>query len=200
MDNLKSGFWFLPSLLTIGAALLFVVTLWLDKSLPVPTLDLPVVFSSGGADAARTLLSVISGSLIAVVATIFSLTIVALQLASAHYSPRVLRNFVSDRGIQAVLGFYIGTFLYALLVLRVIRTPEGPTPAFVPSISMTTAIVLAFACMWWLIYFVHHISSIIQSSSIVRSAREDAVACIEGLHPRGAGPPRRFAGRRVARR
>ena len=179
-EGLSSRFWFIPSLMTAGAVLLFVVTLQLEGLVPSNVSGLPVVFS-GGTDAARNVLSVISGSLITVVATVFSLTIVALQLASANYSPRLLRNFTSDRGVQVVLGAYIGTFTYALLVLRVIRTPKGTTGAFVPIISITTAVVLALICVALLVYFIHHIASLIQSSTIVRRVRWDTLKSLANL-------------------
>lgn len=173
--------------MTAGAVLLFGVTLQLEQLVPSEVSGLPVVFS-GGADAARTVLSVISGSLITVVATVFSLTIVALQLASANYSPRLLRNFTSDRGVQLVLGAYIGTFTYSLLVLRVVRTPRGETAAFVPIVSVTVAVLLAMICVALLIYFIHHIASLIQSSTIVRRARLDTLKAVSKLDDLGRSP------------
>ena len=186
-ERLGSSFWFVPSLMTAGAVVLFGVTLQLEGLVPSNVSGLPVVFS-GGADAARTVLSVISGSLITVVATVFSLTIVALQLASANYSPRLLRNFTSDRGVQVVLGAYIGTFTYALLVLRVIRTPKGTTGAFVPIISVTAAVLLALVCVALLVYFIHHIASLIQSSTIVRRVRLDTLKSVSKLEDLGRPP------------
>jgi len=126
-------------------------------------------------------LSTIAGSMITVVTTAFSLTIVTLQLASSSYSPRVLRSFTSDRGVQAVLGTYLATFLYALLVLRVVRTPEGRTASFTPVISTTVAVVLALACVALLVYFIAHVVDLIQSSSIVRMAHADSVRAIDAL-------------------
>ena len=115
------------------------------------------------------------------VATVFSLTIVALQLASTSYTPRLLRNFTSDRGVQVVLGAYIGTFTYALLALRIIRTPESQQPAFIPVISVTLAVVLTLVCVGLLVYFIHHIAGMIQSSTIVKSAHQDATQSLANL-------------------
>ncbi|CAN5871926.1 hypothetical protein BH18ACT11_BH18ACT11_00350 [soil metagenome] len=186
-EGMVSSFWFLPGLLTVGAFVLFGVTLNLERLVPSDVSGLPLVFS-GGSDAARTVLSVISGSVMTVVATVFSLTIVALQLASAAYSPRLLRNFTSDRGLQVVLGTYIGTFAYSLLVLRVIRTATGETEAFIPVISITTAVVLALVCVVLLVYFIHHIANLIQSSSIVSEAHADAARSLAKLRTRERAP------------
>ncbi len=179
--RLNSSFWFVPALMTVSSLVLFVLTLWLDQALDTTFATVPLIFS-GGAHAARALLGTIAGSLITVVATVFSLTIVALQLASSSYSPRVLRNFTSDRGVQVVLGTYIATFTYALMVLRIIRTPESPSPeTFVPVFSITVAVLLALICVGLLIYFIHHIATIIQSSTIVSRAHHDATVSLEAL-------------------
>ena len=159
---------------------MFLVTHQIDRLLSVDLEEVPLIFS-GGATAARALLSTIAGSLITVVATVFSLTIVALQLASTSYTPRLLRNFTSDRGVQVVLGAYIGTFTYALLALRIIRTPESQEPTFIPVISVTLAVLLTLVCVGLLVYFIHHIAGMIQSSTIVKSAHQDATQSLANL-------------------
>lgn len=179
-EGIIASFWFVPGLLTVVAVVLFVVSHQIDRLLDVGLEELPLIFS-GGATAARSLLSTIAGSLITVVATVFSLTIVALQLASTSYTPRLLRNFTSDRGVQVVLGCYIGTFTYALLVLRIIRTPESQKPAFIPVISVTLAVLLTLVCVGLLVYFIHHIAGMIQSSTIVKSAYQDATGSLANL-------------------
>ncbi len=179
-EGIFSSFWFVPGLLTVGAVVLFLVTHQIDLLLSADLEELPLIFS-GGATAARSLLSTIAGSLITVVATVFSLTIVALQLASTSYTPRLLRNFTSDRGVQVVLGAYIGTFTYALLALRIIRTPESQEPAFIPVISVTLAVALTLVCVGLLVYFIHHIAGMIQSSTIVKSAHQDATGSLANL-------------------
>jgi uncharacterized membrane protein len=179
-ENLNSSLWFLPGLMVIGALLLFIVTYRLDTVVQSRLSYLPVVYS-GGPAAARSVLSTIAGSVVTVVATVFSLTVVTLQLASGQYSLRLLRTFTANRGVQVVLGAYVATFLYSLLVLRVVRNPEGETVSFNPVISTTTAIVLALACVGLLVYFFQHVADIIQSSTIVRSAERDAKAAIAKL-------------------
>ncbi len=179
-ERMDSSFWFLPALMTAGGIALFFFTQHLDQIVRTDLASLPVIFS-GGATAARSVLSAISGSLITVVATVFSLTIVALQLASSQYSPRLLRSFTSDRGVQLVLGAYIATFVYSLLVLRIIRTAESEGASFNPVISVTIAVVLALVCVGFLIYFIQHIADLIQSSTIVQRAHKDTVETIDNL-------------------
>lgn len=178
--KLNSSFWFLPALITASAVPLFFLTQYLDQLTYTNPTALPIVFS-GGATAARAVVSTIAGSFITVIATVFSLTVVTLQLAASSYTPRIMRTFTSDRGVQAVLGTYIATFLYSLLVLRIIRAPEGEGAPFNPVISMTTAVVLALVCVGLLIYFIGHIVNLIQSSSIVRHAHTDTMKSIAQL-------------------
>ena len=184
--RLNSSFWFVPGLLTLAAVALFFVTEYLDQAFVRSISSLPLLFS-GGASAARSVLGAISGGIITVAATSFSLAIVVLQLASSQYTPRVMQNFMADRGMQVVLGVFVGTFTYALLVLRVIRTPSGATETFVPVISVTAAVLLALICVGLLIYFIHHIADLIQSSTVVQSAHRDSLRIIETLENLGDG-------------
>ena len=183
-----------------ATVVLFAGTLQWDQSLQGNFSSMPLIFT-GGPTAARSVLSAIAGSIITVAATTFSLTIVALQLASSQYSPRVLRNFTSDVGVQVVLGTFISTFLYALLVLRVIRASVDGEPTFVPVISVTTAVVMALLSVGVLVYFVQHIASIIQSSTIVERAQKDTLKSLSRLEDLGSTelPPEGELGRRFGR-
>lgn len=200
-ERVSSTFWFVPGAMVAAAVVLFVVTLQWDQSLRGSFSGMPLIFT-GGPTAARSVLSAIAGSIITVAATTFSLTIVALQLASSQYSPRVMRNFTSDVGVQVILGTFIATFLYSLLVLRVVRAAEDGAPTFVPVVSVTVAVVMALVSVGLLVYFVQHIASIIQSSTIVERAQKDAVESISGLEdledPTGR-PPEQELERRFRR-
>jgi uncharacterized membrane protein len=179
-ESLDSSFWFIPALITTGAVALFVVTQHLDQLTTRSLATIPVVFA-GGPTSARAVLTAIAGGIIAVTGTVFSITIVTLQLASSSYTPRVLRNFTSDRGAQVVLGTFIATFLYSLLVLKIIRTPQSEGASFNPVISMTVAVLLAVLCIGLLIYFIAHVVNLIQSSTIVRMAYADTMATLAAL-------------------
>jgi uncharacterized membrane protein len=112
---------------------------------------------------------------------VFSLTLVALSLASSQYGSRLLRNFMRDTMTQLVLGTFVATFLYCLLVLRTIRrTDEG---GFVPHLSVTLGVLFAIASLWVLIYFIHHVAVSIQADEIVARVSEDLNAGIDRLFP-----------------
>jgi uncharacterized membrane protein len=165
LDALRTGFWFVPSLMLFLAAGLAVLLLYVDSHVdPGVKSSIPWAYS-GGPEGARSLLSTIAGSMITAASVTFSLASVALSIASQQYGSRVLRNFMRDRITQVLLGTFVSTFIYSVLVVRSIRGSEYS--GFVPAISITVAIVLALISLVMLIYFVHHVSTSIQASHIV---------------------------------
>jgi uncharacterized membrane protein len=142
---------------------------------------------AGDGSAARTVLSVIAGSLITVAGLTFSITMVALQLTSSQFSPRVLRTFFADRVTQVTIGTYVGTFAYALLVLRSVGT-FGDS-GFVPRLSVTFATLLGIAAVVLLIVFLQHVAQMIQVSHIMGAIAKDTLDRIDALYPVRFGAP-----------
>jgi uncharacterized membrane protein len=140
----------------------------------------------GGPEGAREVLSVIASSMMTVAGVAFSVTIVALTLASQQFGPRLLRNFMRDTGNQVVLGTFIATFSYCLIVLRTIRSGGDD---FVPNISVTIAMVLASASLGVLIYFIHHVAVSIQAPEVIALVAKDLDKSIERLFPEKLGRP-----------
>ncbi|MEX0894065.1 MAG: DUF2254 domain-containing protein, partial [Gemmatimonadota bacterium] len=170
MDSL----WLVPGLLTVSAVVLAVLLMRVDSMLVGGELARDMWWLFGGtAQGGREVLSVIAASIITVTGVVFSITIVALQLASTQLSPRVLRSFMADRPTQVVLGVFIGTFTYALLVLRAVRQPGEEIDGFMPSASITGAVVLMLVSIGFLIFFIHHVARAIQAGALVdRVTRE----------------------------
>lgn len=186
-DSLHSSYWFLPTIMTAIAIALAVTMLNLDRTGYYGPLEKWGWIYTGGANGAREVLSSVAGSVISVAATAFSITIVALQLAASNYSPRVLRNFMQDRGNQVVLGTFISTFIYSLLVLRTIRGDGDDYDSFVPQLSVTVGLLLGLASIAVLIYFIHHAATIIQVSHIISEASHDLHQAIDRLFPKKLG-------------
>ncbi|MBP2705881.1 DUF2254 domain-containing protein [Microbispora sp. RL4-1S] len=133
---------------------------------------------TGGPEAARTVLSVVAGSLITVTSLIFSLTVLTLQLASSLYSPRLLRTFTGDRLVQLTLALLLATFTYSVTVLRTIRASVGEISAFVPQISVTTAYVLQLASVVMLVVFLAHLARQLRVESLMRSVHSETTETI----------------------
>lgn len=169
-----------------GAAVLARVLIEVDEASParLPT-DAAFIFG-GTAEGARSVLSTIASSMITVAGVTFSITIVSLALAAQQFGPRLLRNFIGDRGNQVVLGTFLATFLYCVLTLRHVRSGDA---AFVPNISVTAGLVLAVFSLGVLIYFIHHISTSIQASNVVARVWRQANKTIERLYPKEIGSP-----------
>ena len=135
-EALRTNLWLLPAVEVLGAMCLFAATYAADRAAYHGTFTLPSWVISGSADAARQILTAIAAAVITVVGVVFSIVIVALTLASTQFGPRMLRNFIRDRGTQLTLGTFVATFVYAVLALVSIGGP-GPGGVFVPHISIT---------------------------------------------------------------
>lgn len=184
--GLRSSLWFLPSLMVCGAVLAAVGLIELESAADFELArHWPRLFGAG-AEGSRGMLSAVATSMITVAGVVFSITIVALSLAASQYSPRLLRNFMSDRTTQAVLGAFVAIFAYCLVVLRTIRGPEEGA-AFVPALAVLGGGVLAFVGVFLLVYFVHHVASSIQVSSILDHIAEETRQAIDELFPEAVG-------------
>lgn len=181
--TITQSLWFVPTVMTGGAVVLAIITPWIDQTvLSDSRSDIGWLFG-GGTEGARGVLQAISGTMITVTALVFSLTVVALQLASSQLSPRILHTFMTDRATQVVMGSFIGTFTYALLVLRVVRAPLEESGGFVPSLSVTVAIVLAVGCVGLLIFFVNHVTNAMRASVVINRAASAARGLIDQIYP-----------------
>jgi len=192
-DALRTNLWLVPTIEVIAASLLFAVTYAIDQSAYQGQLGLPSVVDSGSADAARQILTAIAAAVITVAGLVFSITIVALTLTSTQFGPRMLRNFIRDRGTQVTLGTFVATFVYAILTLGSIA--HGRSGDFVPHLSITVALVLVLVSLGILIYFIHHVAKSIQLPEVIASIARDLAVAIEAeaiasgeLATRQAGP------------
>ena len=184
--RIRDSLWFVPGLITVAAVGLAAALVELDATIQAGRpADYYLAFG-GGAEGARGVLSAIATSTVTVTGVVFSITIVALQLASSQYSPRVLRNFSNDRINQTVLGVFIATFTYSLLVLRTVRAGEGEQ-LFVPSISIGVAIALALLSVGCLIFYIHHVARSIRAAVIIDRAAQDTRVVIDRLFPEARG-------------
>lgn len=123
--------------------------------------------------------------MITVAGLTFSITMLTLQLASSQFGPRILRNFLRDRGNQIVLGTYLATFIYCLLVLRTVRGTEESH--FVPHIAVAGGVVLALASIAVLIYFIHHVANAIRIETLLEELAVETHATIDRLYPERIG-------------
>ncbi|MFZ0242733.1 MAG: DUF2254 domain-containing protein [Desulfobacterales bacterium] len=183
--RLQTSFWFLPALIAAAAIGLSFISIAVDRLyLGREGLRLSWIYS-GGPDGARTVLSVIAGSMITVAGVVFSITIVVLSLASSQFGPRLVRNFMNVKANQMVLGTFVATFIYGILVLRTVDATDGAK--FVPSLSVTIAVAMSLLSLGVLIYFIHSVSESIQAQHIIARVRNDLDSAVERIFPETIG-------------
>jgi uncharacterized membrane protein len=178
--DLLDSLWFTPTVIALLYAMLALVLLRADAVLGLDTQGRDA-WAVGGADGARGVLFAIAGTTRSVLGVVFSLTVVVLQIASAQFTPRVMRNLTGDRGTQVVLGVFLGTFTYALLVLRAVRSPgeDGGGAGFVPVTAVTVAIVLALVSIAFMIYTINHVARSVQVAVIIKRVTHDTLDLLD---------------------
>jgi uncharacterized membrane protein len=180
-EALRTTFWLVPTILVVVAALLFWLTFTIDLADFHHRITLPFWVRTGTADAGRQVLIAIAAAVITVVGVVFSITILALTLASQQFGPRMMRNFVRDFGNQMTLGIFVGTFVYSVLVLGSITS--GPHGGFVPHLSISVAEALLLVDLGVLIYFIHHIAKSIQLPEVIAGIARDLTRAIDAEFP-----------------
>jgi uncharacterized membrane protein len=169
-ETLTTGFWFVPLLVALLGAGLALAMSWLDGRVPHVEGGLFRWLYVSGPSGARLLLSTIASSSITVASVVFSITIVALTTASTQFGPRLLPNFMQQGATQIALGAFIGTFIYALLVLG--QIPEQAADPELPVLSVMLGLFAGVGSCVVLVYFIHHVATFIQAPRII-----DDVAC-----------------------
>ena len=180
-DELRTNLWLVPTVEVLAATALFVGTGAVDKAAYRGSIRLPAWVISGTADAAREILASIAGAVITVVGIVFSITIVTLTLASTQFGPRMLRNFIRDRGTQLTLGTFVATFVYTILVL--VSIGPGDHGDYVPHLSITMTFQLVLIDLAVLIYFIHHIAAQIQLPQVIAGIAKDLAHAVDVQSP-----------------
>lgn len=197
-QDVRASYWFVPSLFAVGAMLLAQGSLALDRFAVDGGFALPDAWRTTQVEGARSTLSVIAQSMIGVSGVLFSITIVAVSFASGNFGPRLIGNFMRDRGTQITLGILIGTFVFALFALRAVQSPFDDTSgsevaAFVPHMSLVLALGMTLTSIFAMIFYIHHVPELINVSNIsatlgrkLKSAIRERITSNQEI---GDGPP-----------
>lgn len=205
--RLRKSYWFLPSVLTLGALVLGFLLPWIDARLGAGWMAVVPFLQPTGVDGARALLTMLAGAILGVAGVAFSITMVAVSFASANYGPRLIGNFMADRVNQTVLGVFVATFVYCTTVLATVHASPGDPATFVPQISVLVSLALALASIGALIVYIHHIPESIDIMNLTagigeklrrsvasmleeedaRQAKREGVLDVAPVSPAGAG-------------
>ena len=169
--RLISSIAFYPSLILIGFISLvgFMLSIEDNKSTKWMIENAPYLVINN-ADTARSILSTMIGGLISLMVFSFSMVMMLLNQASSNFSPRLLPGLISDKRNQFVLGIYLGTIVYNIIVLMTVL-PSG-NEYTLNGFSILIGILLAMGCLVAFIYFIHTVSSGIQINNILKSIFE----------------------------
>ena len=182
MYNLRGGFLIRPLTIALALGCVGALLSWLEETYPsisdlVPRALFP---SHSDPQVAQIILGGIAASIMTVVSIVFAILLMTLTLASMQFSPRIIVSFARDRVTQWTLGIFLGTFCYCMAALPAARSLPQP---FAPVGTVLGAMLLALACVAWLLFFIHHISQAISVSHIVDRIASDTEAVIDELMP-----------------
>jgi uncharacterized membrane protein len=189
MYNLRGGFLIRPLSIALTLGCVGALFSWLEEMDPSLSAWVPKALFPSHADpqAAQVVLSVIAASIMTVVSIVFAIVLMTLTLASMQFSPRIIVSFARDRVTQWTLGVFLGTFLYCIAALPAARSLPHP---FAPVATVLGAMLLAVACVAWLLYFIHHISQAISVNQIVDRIASETEAMIDEMMPHPRRPTR----------
>ena len=174
-EYVGGALWVWPSIASIVALVLGLAVSQISISPQSPLA--PLAFQ-GTADDARGLLTTISSTVVTVIALVLGLTVVALQLASTQFSPRLLRNFLRDRSTQLVLSVFMATFVYSTAGLFTVGLSEGTRTERFPRLAVSGAMILLFASLAMVVYFADHLAHSIQIDAVTTRAEKGAVEVV----------------------
>lgn len=164
-EDLRASFWFVPGLMALAALIAAFLLVRVDVHLQAVGITGPAGHRFFGPEGARTILSTVAGSALTVTSIVFSITMVVLNMASAQFGPRLLRNFMDHGATQIVLGFFVAAFSFCLFTLAMVRSGDGRV--FVPDLAVAVGLLSGIISFAFLIYFLHHVAVFIQAPRII---------------------------------
>lgn len=182
-EDLRSSYWAVPGAMGFLAGGLAHLVRYLDSRLD-PSKGWLGALPAFGVEAASSLLATMASAAITVTGVIFSITIVVLNMASAQFGPRLLRNFMAHGGTQRVLGMFVAAFVFSIVALATIHFGDSV------KLTVSTALVLGAGSFLLLVYFIHHVSVFIQASRILDDVAGQLEESLSRSFPErsGAGP------------
>jgi uncharacterized membrane protein len=169
LAHLREQLWLIPAIIIAAAMLIAFFMLTFGYRVFNGEDDVWWLYS-GDPDSARTLLSSLLSGLMTMTSLVVSVTFVILTLAASQLGPRLISMFVGDRQIQAVLGLFIGTIAYLILILRTVDEELGQNG--VPHAAVTLGSLLTLGCLFALLFYIHKIARSIVADNIVEAVSQ----------------------------
>lgn len=180
--RLISSIAFLPSIISAGFFILALLSLYFfDEQANKHLHDQYPGLIINNADTARAVLSAFIGGIISLTSFSFSMVMLLLSQASSNFSPRLLPDLISDTRNQVVLGVFLGTIFFMVIVLISIIPSGGDEPTTTSGFSVLIAIIFGLICLGLFVYFIHIMSTAIQIDNILRGVYHEARDRIQDL-------------------
>lgn len=183
--TITSSIAFLPSIISAAFFALAVFMLYFEASSLSTAIEERLPFAMvRDEENARTILNIVAGGIISLTVFSFSMVMIVLSQASSNQSPRVIPGLTTVKSHQVVLGIYLGTIIYTLLLLLNFKT--GADGGTTPAIAVLLSLAFGILCLGLFVYFIHSISKAIQVDNIMNSIfhkathalqREEELAC-----------------------
>ena len=125
------------------------------------------------ASTARTIVSTITAGILSLTVFSFSMVMIVLNQAASQMSNRVLTSMIENRFQQIVLGFYIGTIVYALFLLSTIRNIQSGI--YVPAISIYLLILLTVINIFLFIYFLDYVTQTVKFETVIERVKQQTL-------------------------
>lgn len=178
-ETARSSLFLVPMLSVLVAVVFGELSLGLDRRLDVST-NLPAIFTST-VDSARAVLTTVAAATISFAGVAFSVSLLIIQLGSSQYSPRVVHTLFRDPFNKRVMGIVVGTFTYALILLRSVRSPfeDGGVPV-IPNLSVVAAVVLGVFAILAVVSFINHSAHSMDISEILQRVARESIDSARG--------------------
>jgi len=186
-EFLRTSFWFVPSLMVVGAVGLMVVTLVAERPMTEVGPSTPWYLFVGNPADARAVLSTVLSSMITMASLVFSITMVVLTLAADQFGPRLIRSFMANPQTQFVLGTFVMTIMYCLLVFPVVDLRKVEKP--LPHVSVSIALGLTIISTGLLVLFLHSLARSIVSETVIERVGNELDELLDEMAPLGVSGP-----------
>ncbi len=177
-ENVLGTLWFIPLCFALGAWVLSRATLAVDRSTDAP--DAFDIVLPGDPTAVAAVAATVAAAMLTFLGVVFATTMVAIQLASSQYSPRIVRVFVRSRVTQVTLGVFLATFVFALNAL--VGTRESADP-FIPALTASLMYLLVLATLVMFLLFIHGMVRLLRVQYLLRLTSRSAHEAIDGAFP-----------------
>lgn len=158
---------FFPALISVLFFVAAFIVLYIDQTALGTSFKQDIVpwIVLKSTDTARDVLTTIIAGSVSLLVLSFSMVMVVLSQAASTYSPKVISGIISSKANQTVLGVYIGTVIYDLIILMTIRSYEASP--LIPSLSIFLGMLAGITCIILFVYFIHSVSQSIQVHNII---------------------------------